>query len=401
MRRADRWAVLAALAGLAAILPGASGATNPTLHVKIGLIRMPHTKDTISLMDMPPPDDMVAGARMAVADDNTTGTFMNQSFELIDEVVPRHGDPLPALKDLAAKGVSLVITDLHAADLLKVASDAQAKGMLFLNATAEADSLRQQDCRANVIHVAPERQMLTDAVAQYFIVKQWPHWFIVQGSHPKDALLAADYVASARKFGGIVVGTRTFVDKGGGRRSDSGIVQTSKLMGLFTQQMPSYDVLIAADESHVFGSYLPYTTWDPRPVAGSGGLEPRTWDFSHEAWGAAQMQNRFVARFHRRMTERDNQAWVAGRMIGQAVSKLNTADPAKLRAFMVSPKFDIADYKGVPLSVRPWDQQVRQPILLSDGRMVVSASPQPGFLNPVSTLDTLGIDRPETKCKLK
>jgi hypothetical protein len=28
-------------------------------------------------------------------------------------------------------------------------------------------------------------------------------------------------------------------------------------------------------------------------------------------------------------------------------------------------------------------------------------SPQEGFLHQVSELDTLGVDRPETKCKLK
>jgi hypothetical protein len=45
--------------------------------------------------------------------------------------------------------------------------------------------------------------------------------------------------------------------------------------------------------------------------------------------------------------------------------------------------------------------QLRQPILLADGRMVVSVSPQEGFLHQNSELDTLGIDRPETKCKLQ
>jgi len=38
--------------------------------------------------------------------------------------------------------------------------------------------------------------------------------------------------------------------------------------------------------------------------------------------------------------------------------------------------------------------------LLFDGRNNVSVSPQEGFLHQVSKLDTLGIDRPETKCKL-
>jgi len=42
----------------------------------------------------------------------------------------------------------------------------------------------------------------------------------------------------------------------------------------------------------------------------------------------------------------------------------------------------------------------RKDVLLVDGRMVVSVSPQEGFLHQTSELDTLGFDRPETKCKL-
>jgi ABC transporter substrate binding protein (PQQ-dependent alcohol dehydrogenase system) len=51
--------------------------------------------------------------------------------------------------------------------------------------------------------------------------------------------------------------------------------------------------------------------------------------------------------------------------------------------------------------LRPWNQQLRQPILLGDGRMIVSVSPQEGFLHQISVLDTLGFDQPETKCKLQ
>jgi ABC transporter substrate binding protein (PQQ-dependent alcohol dehydrogenase system) len=59
-----------------------------------------------------------------------------------------------------------------------------------------------------------------------------------------------------------------------------------------------------------------------------------------------------------------------------------------------------AAFKGQRLTLRDWNLQLRQPILLADGRMVVSVSPQEGFLHQVSELDTLGVDRPETKCKL-
>jgi ABC transporter substrate binding protein (PQQ-dependent alcohol dehydrogenase system) len=68
---------------------------------------------------------------------------------------------------------------------------------------------------------------------------------------------------------------------------------------------------------------------------------------------------------------------------------------------MKSDRFELAAFKGVKLSFRPWDNQLRQPILLADARSLVSVSPQPGFLHEFSELDTLGIDRPETRCRLR
>jgi ABC transporter substrate binding protein (PQQ-dependent alcohol dehydrogenase system) len=88
-------------------------------------------------------------------------------------------------------------------------------------------------------------------------------------------------------------------------------------------------------------------------------------------------------------------------MIGEAASRTNSVDPVKIMQDMKSPTFGVAAYKGQKLSLRDWDWQLRQPILLSDGRTVVSISPQPGFLHQVTELDTLGFDRPETKCKLR
>ncbi|MCX7900003.1 MAG: branched-chain amino acid ABC transporter substrate-binding protein, partial [Methylocystis sp.] len=160
-------------------------------------------------------------------------------------------------------------------------------------------------------------------------------------------------------------------------------------------------VLIAADESEVFGGYLPYRTWDARPVAGSAGLFPTSWDPSHENWGAQQLQNRFVRMFHRGMNARDNAAWLAMRIIGEAATRTASNDVEKIHAYLTSADFSIAAFKGVRLTLRSWNQQLRQPILLSDGRMTVSVSPQEGYLHQVTELDTLGPDQPETKCRLK
>lgn len=379
----------------------AAPAAAELLSVKVGLLRQPHPRETVSILDVPAADDVLAGALMGAADNNTTGKFTQQSFEAIDAPLADDADAGAAVDALADKGALLVIADLSPERLLAASARATARGALLFNITAPDERLREEDCRANIIHIAPSRAMLADALAQYLVWKQWKRWLLIRGSHPADELLAQAYRDSARKFGAKIVEERVFEDTGGGRRSDSGSVQTQRQMPTLTQGAPAYDALVAADESDVFAGYLPYRTWDARPVAGSAGLYPTSWDPAHEQWGAHQLQNRFIQTFRRLMNARDNGAWLAMRMIGEAATRVASNAPEKLRDYMRSKEFSIAAFKGVRLTLRPWNQQLRQPILLSDGRMTVSVSPQEGFLHQTTELDTLGRDQPETKCRLK
>jgi ABC transporter substrate binding protein (PQQ-dependent alcohol dehydrogenase system) len=395
------FAFLLRLAGLLAVSAAlAQPAYADPLAVKVGVIYEARSRETISILDIPPADDFNAGARMAMDDNNTTGRFLDQSFSVVDARLAPGEDPIAPLTGMLADGVRLFIVDLPPAELLAVADAARSSGALVFNAGAPDDRLREEDCRANVIHTAPTRSMLTDGLAQYLIWKQWRRWLLVVGSHPDDKLLGEAYERSAKKFGAKIVAELVYEDTGGGRRSDSGSVQVQRQMPVFTQNAPDYDVLVAADESEVFAGYLPYRTWSPRPVAGSAGLRPTSWDPSHELWGAAQLQNRFQRLFKRGMNAGDNQAWLAMRMIGDAVAHSGSADPKTIHDALLSPDFSLAAFKGEKLTLREWNQQLRQPILLTDGRGTVSVSPQEGFLHQTSELDTLGFDRPETKCKL-
>ena len=398
----DRWKALCAFFAAAFVMFAATAqpALADPLAVKAGVIRQTHSRETISILDIPAADDFIAGARMGMDDNNTTGRFLDQSFSVVDAKLAPGDDPVAPMNKMLADGVRFFIVDLPAAELLAVADAARPSGALVFNSGAPDDSLRQEDCRADVIHVGPSRSMLTDGLAEYLIWKQWRRWLLVVGSHPEDQLLGDAYRRSAKKFGAKIVEERVYKDTGGGRRSDSGSVQTQQQMPVFTQNAPAYDVLVAADENEVFAGYLPYRTWDPRPVVGSAGLQPASWDPSHEFWGAVQLQNRFERSFKRPMNARDYQAWLAIRMIGDAVAHSKSADPKTIHDNLVSPNFEVAGFKGQKLTVRDWDQQLRQPILLTDGHGTVSVSPQEGFLHQTSQLDTLGFDRPETKCKL-
>jgi ABC transporter substrate binding protein (PQQ-dependent alcohol dehydrogenase system) len=385
----------------ALVASSGTGLSDQPLEIKIGYLHQAPLRIRISLIDVPAANDGLAGAQLGTEDDNATGRFLNQRYTLIERLVSENDDLAGAMNTLADQGVSFIVTSLDADRLLKAADAGKARGETLINAFALDERLREQDCRANIIHVAPTRSMLADALAQYLVWKKWRKWLLITGSHENDTLFADALRHAARRFGAKIVEERVFKDSGGARRTDSGVVEIQQQMPVVTQGAADHDVLVAADESEVFAGYLPFRTWDPRPVAGSAGLVPTTWDAAFDQWGAVQLQNRFTKSFQRSMTAHDMQVWTAVRMIGEAAARTRSGDPAGMLTYLKSPEFSVAAFKGQKLTLRDWNLQLRQPILLFDGRNTVSVSPQEGFLHQVSTLDTLGLDRPETKCSLK
>jgi ABC transporter substrate binding protein (PQQ-dependent alcohol dehydrogenase system) len=384
--------------------PQSAAQQNPeakqTTEIKIGYLRAYAPQLALSVLDVPPRDEGVAGAKVAINDNNTTGKFLGQSFTLDVVETKPDADVIPAFQQMLEHGEKYILTDVSAKQLLSIADIAKQNGVLLFNVGATDDILREQECRSNVFHIAPTRSMLADGLAQYLIWKQWRNWVLLYGSHEPDQLFADAIRRSAKRFGAKIVEERLYKDTGTARRTDSGIVQVQRQMPVFTQGLPEHDVVIVADESEVFGSYVPYHTWTPRPVAGTAGLVPSSWHPASEQWGGSQIQNRFLKATGRRMLGKDMQAWTAARIIGEAATRTNSADPAKIETFIKDENFSIAAFKGQKVSFRRWNWQLRQPILLGDGHGVVSTSPQEGFLHQFSELDTLGIDQPETACKL-
>ncbi|MBL8659799.1 MAG: ABC transporter substrate-binding protein [Rhodospirillales bacterium] len=386
---------LAALAGAAAAEPGAAGgqAGRTTPVIRIGYLSQAVERPPgLSTLEVPPEDEGLQGARLAIADNNTTGRFTGQTFALVERVLPVDGDVAAASSSLADDGVGYVVSTLNGAGLDRLLAVAGAGRALVFNAGAPDDRFRRGDCRAGLLHTLPSRAMLADALAQYLIRKNWKRWFLVTGPEEGDALYAAAVRRAAGRFGGRIVAEKTWSEALDIRRTAEAEIP------VFTQ-VADYDILIVADEIGFFGEYLPYRTWQPRPVAGTQGLTPVAWDRNLEQWGARQLQSRFQRQAGRPMTAVDYAAWAAVRSIGEATARTSSADSATVAAYLSGDAFALAGFKGLTLSYRPWDGQLRQPIALVTARAVVSMSPQEGFLHPLTTLDTLGDDRAESECK--
>ncbi|MEO0783992.1 MAG: ABC transporter substrate-binding protein [Pseudomonadota bacterium] len=368
------------------------------IDVRAAVIRVDYQSVLpISRYDLRPDDLGFAGAVLGEEDNGTTGSFLGHTYETRHvTTTPEEADA--ALDAILSDGVSLIIILADRDDLLRLTDKAQESSALVFNASTADVDVRDTECRGNLLHTVPSHAMTADAVAQFAVWKKWTDWFLVAGSNPQDEALADAYRRAAVKFGADITVDRTFEDTGGSRRTDSGHVLVQRQLPVFTQDADDHDVVIAADDTDYFGRYLTYHLWTPRPVMGSAGLRPISMHGAHEAWGATQFQTRFEEATGRRVRPEDYNVWLALRVIGEAVTRANTAEAQGVRDYALSDAFELAAFKGQKVTFRKWNGQLRQPILLYDGAITVSVSPQEGFLHQNSPLDTLGLDEPETNC---
>lgn len=378
---------------LLAIVPGIATAQKAKTDVPILYLRQEvRLPPVLSNLD-PVPDDLgIAGAEVALADNQTTGAFLGHDYRINVVSVEPGEDLLTAAKEGLAKA-TFIIVDGAAADILAVADLPEAAGKLLFNVSSGDGSLRSAECRANLFHTLPEDAMRADALMQVLLAKQWRNLVMIVGPKPADQAFAETLRTSARKFGLSIAAEKPWTFDTDLRES------TMAEVPRFTQDLPDHDMLLIADPTDDFGRYVLHNTWLPRPVAGTHGLYAEGWSAVIEAWGAVQLQNRFETAANRDMRSRDYAAWLAVRSIGEAVTRTNSADPATLRAYLLSDDFQQDGFKGRALTFRAWNGQMRQPIPVVNDRALVTMAPVEGFLHERNETDSLGLDQPESGCR--
>lgn len=381
-----------------AAAPATSTPTQTIQYVYLGK-RYPRPPP-LQLLYLPPPDRGLKGAEYSTRLRNYSGRLVGYHFKLIDALVGKDGDVVKRARQLLADGQRLFIADLDRADLLKVASLPAAKNAIFLNIHSPADDLRTRNCRANIFHIIPSYAMRADALAQYLIFKHWRDWLLVRGDTPEDKAFAAAIRRAAKRFGGTIVDERTYVFHTGENRQHTANQQIETQMPDLTRGAPSHDVVFVADESGTFGLYLPYRTAEPRPVVGSYGLTAGAWDPVYEQYAAVNLRLDFRRTMGRRMTTPDYLAWLAVKLFGQAAIRGHATKPGDIRTYILNQDLKLGGNKSLAMSFRLWNQQLRQPIVVSSPEYLVAMAPIKGFLNPEHLMDTLGFAQRDSSCRL-
>jgi ABC-type branched-subunit amino acid transport system substrate-binding protein len=98
--------------------------------------------------------------------------------------------------------------------------------------------------------------------------------------------------------------------------------------------------------------------------AGAGAASAVLWHPSLERFGAAQLNDRFRARFAAEMDGPAWAGWMAVKALWEASLRARTTEPAGLRAHLEREGTQLDGHKGWPLSFRAWDRQLRQPLYL-------------------------------------
>jgi ABC transporter substrate binding protein (PQQ-dependent alcohol dehydrogenase system) len=337
------------------------------------------------------------GLQLAIDDSSFELEAANLSLQLQIIKINSIDDGKAQLQKLAKPGALVVLSELPANWIGLLSAMIELENIPVVNVSESADSLREQQCRANLFHVYPSERMRADALAQVLVARRWSKVLLLAGESELDKQRAEIAERTLKRFNLKLVARKPF------KLSSDPRERKLANIGLLTAGL-DYDALWVVDSDGEFARSLPYRAPLPRPVVGDAGLVALAWDARFERYGAPQVSKSFAKKFRRPMTGHDWAAWLSGRILVNALVQMRAESKklvsAQLLKVLASADFKTDGSKGQVLSFRAWDRQLRQPIMMSDGQGVIELAPLEGVMHPRSALDTLGADAPEKLCKV-
>jgi ABC transporter substrate binding protein (PQQ-dependent alcohol dehydrogenase system) len=341
-------------------------------------------------------DHPYAGAQVGIEESQAIARVLKMEFALERITVKSPAEVTPAVTQaIDGRNIHYFIIDAPAEAFKPLAAAVKGRDALLFNATAPEDWLRRDLCSREVVHTLPSLAMSMDGLMQHLISRKWRDILVLQGPKPADAVMTKAFEASVKKFGSRIVAKKEFEASTDPRQREK------NNPALLTSGTRDYDVLFIADDDFEFARQVSYQTVRARPVVGAIDLEPVAWHWTWEHFGAPQVNSRFRKLANdRHMDSDDWAAWIAVKMVVKAAQGTRSADFKKQRDFMLGADAIFDGDKGLAMSVRPWDHQLRQAILLAAPYEVVASAPVEGFLHKTNVLDTLGDDEQDTPCHL-
>lgn len=333
-----------------------------------------------------------AGAQLAIDELKQFTRIAKARFAMQRETVENAASMIATINRLRESGIYFFLMDAPDSVVREVAEQTRDQDVVLFNTTATGDALRNEHCQQHLFHIAASRSMMADAVAQYLVSRKWTRVLVLRGPLPEDLEMTRAFERSAEGFGLDISEIRDFVLGNDPRAREANNLN-------FLTGNANYDAVFVADVDGEFSLTVPFATRKPATVTGASGIVPRVWHWSYLRHGAPQVHGRFERMHGRRMGEADWGAWVALKTIGMAIARAKTTNAVEVAAYLRSDKLRIDGSKGPGMSIRTWDNQLRQPIMLTTENWTITRAPIEGFKHRTNDLDTIGHGERDTTCK--
>ncbi len=337
--------------------------------------------------------DTLIAANLAIEDLKPLIDARGLTLDL-DAVKTAPDNVLAEAEGMVDKGATFIIADLAAEDIDRLAAGLADRQITIINTTAPEDWLRTR-CYGNLLHSAASDRMISDALVQHMVRQKWQSVLVLHGQTERDRVRAESFAQAAERFRRNIVDTRAFdLSTNPAQREQNNIA-------LLTGGTRNYDTVFIADERGEYSRYVPYQTALPRPIIGATGLVALEWHWSLERYGAPQVNSRFeeASPGNRRMGWQDWSVWAGTRAVLTAVTKSRDRSATGMDDYLRSHRLRLDGSKGAAMTFRPWNGQLRMPILLATHNAIIDIAPLEGFEHQTNTLDSLGQDEAEFACE--
>ncbi len=364
-------------AALCLVVTGVAGAQSiPAGPLSIGVILPPATGEPLG--------DAVArsaadGATMADEEFAFNAEMLGIDFSVLTREAGGADAVVAAAQELVGEGAYLIAGGFSLEEAAALSAWSAEAGVPYLNVGASADALRQGQCQATALHIAPSAAMYLDSLAGWYVRSGYRQWFFVYGTDEESGAQLARIKKglSERHFGARSVGEVALEPDGDVapvvdrvRRSGADVV----LLLLPTAEQ--LRVLAALDEAglEVEVTGYPYPDAQTRAFyAASRDAAPRlgaghrasAWEATLDAYGARELNARFRERFDGLPMEAPAWAVYQAVKLGyEAAFFGGGTDAADVLGYLQADTTVFDVWKGIGTTFRPWDGQLRQSLYL-------------------------------------
>ncbi len=362
----------------------------------------------------------VEGARLAAEEANYVAGAFGKVVRLLAEVATSPDDAEKKARKLVRQGGAKAILG-GGDDLLTraIQGTSAREGVIYLNTMSRSEALRGARCHRLTFHVEASLAMYTDAMGQWLVRRaKQPRWGFLTPDSQAGAEMERLAARALRRNGGTVVarevvpagtrdyrGTLTTLAKAGPDVVIMNLAGPSLLQALaqFTELSLTVQVAGPVMEAVEF--------WQAEPARLTG-VWPVLWFHRFRRYSGRELNKRLAKALGHPAESHAWASYTAMKAVWEAVLRGGRDDTAGLVSYFEKGR-GVDAHKGQPLTFRPWDHQLRQPLMVVRSQVPAADAKRwdifdllgevplrgtPGE-NRAAVLDTLGLSAAESTCR--